>query len=57
MDSQTVFGYDNAVHAYFNLYASYTVCKRMCVFVFVFVCVSVSVCVFVCMCVCLSVCV
>ena len=63
MDSQTVFGCDNAVHAYFNLYAAYTVCKWMCVFVFVFVfcvfvcvclcvCVCVCVCVYVCMCVC-----
>jgi hypothetical protein len=43
MDSQTVFGCDNAVHAYFNLYAAYMVCKWMCVFVFV--CVSVCVCV------------
>ena len=47
MDSQTVLGCDNAFHAYFNLYAAYTVCKRMCVFVFVFVCA----CVFVCVCV------
>ena len=47
MDSQTVFGCDNAFHAYFNLYAAYTVCKWMCVFVFVFVflCVCVCVCV------------
>ena len=43
MDSQTVFGCENAFHAYFNLYAAYTVCKRMCVFVFVFVCVCVCV--------------
>ena len=41
MDSQTVFGCDNAVHAYFNLYAAYMVCKWMCVFVFVCVCVCV----------------
>ena len=54
MDSQTVVGCDNAVNAYFNLYAAYTVCKRMCVFVFVFVCVCVCVCAlcFVCVCVC-----
>ena len=47
MDSQTVFGCDNAFHAYFKLYAAYTVCKWMCVFVFVFVflCVCVCVCV------------
>ena len=43
MDSQTVFGCENAFHAYFNLYAAYTVCKRMCVFVFVCVCVCVCV--------------
>ena len=60
MDSQTVFGCDNAVHAYFNLYAAYTVCKWMCVFVFVFVfcvCVCVCLCVCVCVCVCMFVCV
>ena len=45
MDSQTVFGCDNAVHAYFNLYAAYMVCKWMCAFVFVCVCVCVCVCV------------
>ena len=56
MDSQTVFGCDNAVHAYFNLYAAYTVCKRMCVFVYVFVCVCVCVCVCLCVCVCVCVC-
>ena len=53
MDSQTVFGCDNAVHAYFNLYAAYMVCKWMCVFVFVCVCVCVC---FVCVCVCVCVC-
>ena len=54
MDSQTVFGCDNAFHAYFNLYAAYTVCKRMCVFVFLCVCVCVLcvLCVCVCVCVC-----
>ena len=57
MDSQTVFGCDNAFHAYFKLYAAYTVCKWMCVFVFVFVfCVCVCVCLcFVCVCVCVCV--
>ena len=43
MDSQTVFGCDNAVHAYFNLYAAYTVCKWMRVIVCVCVCVCVCV--------------
>ena len=43
-------------HAYFNLYSTYTVCKRMCVFVFVFVFVFVCVCVL-CLCVSLSLCV
>ena len=58
MDSQTVFGCDNAVHAYFNLYEAYTVCKWMCVFVFVFVFVFLCVCVCVfCVCVCVRVCV
>ena len=47
MDSQIVFGCDNAVHAYFDLYAAYTVCKWMCVFVCVCVCVYVCVCVWV----------
>ena len=51
-------------HAYFNLYSTYTVCKRMCVFVFVFVFVFVCVCVCalcvcalcaLCVCVCVSV--
>ena len=50
MDSQTVFGCDNAVHAYFNLYAAYMVCKWMCVFVFLCVCVCVCVCMCVCVC-------
>jgi hypothetical protein len=55
MDSQTVFGCDNAVHAYFNLYAAYMVCKWMCVFVFVCVCVCVcALCVCVCVCVCVT---
>ena len=53
MELQTVFGCDNAVHAYFNLYAAYMVCKWMCVFVFVCVCVCVC---FVCVCVCVCVC-
>ena len=50
MDSQTVFGCDNAVHACFNLYAAYMVCKWMCVFVLLCVCVC-----FVCVCVCVCV--
>ena len=52
-----MFGCDNAVHAYFNLYAAYSVQMDVCVRVLC-VCVRVcALCVFVCVCVCVCVCV